>query len=234
MIHSPWIAALITLLICLIWMRTINFIADKNIISSSTSRKVVHIGTGPVFLLCWLLFPDHALSKYLAAIIPLLIVLQLGLVGLGLLKDDSSVKAMARTGLRNELLKGPFFYGVIFVLFTIFFWKTPFSIIPLMILCGGDGMADLIGSRFGQIPIPWNKKKTFLGSLSMFLCGFALSILILIPFILAEIIDPPVSSYIVPIIFISLVGTLIESITPSEYDNISVPVFSLILTLILL
>jgi len=234
MIHNPWIAALITLAICLIWMRLNNYIAKKNLVSSSTSRKIVHIGTGPVFLLCWLFFPDHTLSRYLASIVPLLIVLQLAMVGLGFMKDDSSVKAMARTGAKSELLKGPFFYGIVFVLLTIFFWKTPFSIIPLMVLCGGDGMADLIGSRFGQSKIPWNRKKTLLGSIAMFLCGFALSILIMIPFISADIINLSPGRVVIPALLISLAGTLIESITPSEYDNISVPAISLILSLILL
>lgn len=234
MIQNPWIAALITLVVCLVWMRVNNLIAKKNLISSSTSRKIVHIGTGPVFLLCWLLFPDDSLSKYLAAVVPLLIVLQLAMVGLGFMKDDSSVKAMARTGSKNELLKGPFFYGIIFVLLTVFFWKTPYSVIPLMILCGGDGMADLIGSRFGQRHIPWNKNKTVLGSIAMFICGSALSLLLIIPFLSFGIIDPPLSKYIVPIILIALVGTFVESLTPSEYDNISVPAVSLILSLILL
>jgi phytol kinase len=234
MIQNPWIAAVITMIICLIWMRINNFIAKKNLISSSTSRKIVHIGTGPVFLLCWLLFPDHPLSKYLAAIVPFLIVLQLAMVGLGFMKDDSSVKAMARTGSKSELLRGPFYYGIIFVLLTVLFWKTPYSIIPLMILCGGDGMADLIGSRFGQRQIPWNKNKTLIGSIAMFICGFALSILLILPFVSFGIIDPPLSKYLIPIILISLIGTLIESLTPSEYDNISVPAVSLILSLILL
>ncbi len=234
MIHNPWIAAIITLMTCMIWMRVNNLIANQNLISSSTSRKIVHIGTGPVFLLCWLLFPDHILSKFLAALVPLLIVLQLTLVGLGFLNDGSSVKAMARKGSKSELLKGPLFYGVIFVLLTIFFWKSPYSIIPLMILCGGDGMADLIGSRFGHKQIPWNKQKTILGSLAMFLSGFALSTLMILPFISFGFVEPPLSKYFVPIISISLVGTIVESLTHSEYDNISVPAVSLILSLILL
>lgn len=234
MIQSPWIAALITLLICLLWMRVNNYLARKKVISSSTSRKIIHIGTGPIFLLCWLLFPDHELSKYLASLVPLLIVLQLGMVGLGLMKDDSSVKAMARTGSKGELLKGPLFYGIIFVLLTIFFWNSIYAIIPLMILCGGDGMADLIGSRFGSNRLPWNNKKTILGSLSMFLFGGALSILILVPFVQTGIIGLPYTKCLLTIVIASITATLVESISTSEYDNISVTAVSLLCTLILL
>ncbi len=215
-------------------MRFNNFIAKKNIISSSVSRKIIHIGTGPVFLFCWLLFPDQPISKYLAAVVPFLIVLQLGLVGLGWMKDDSSVKAMARTGGKNELLKGPFFYGLVFVLLTVIYWKSIKAIIPLMILCGGDGLADLIGSKFGSVTLPWNRNKTVLGSLSMFLGGFILSIIVIAIFIGGGILAAPISKFLIPLALISLIATLIESITPSDYDNITVPAISLIFTLILL
>lgn len=234
MINNPWLAGLLTLILCLLWMRFNNILAKKNIVSTSVSRKLIHIGTGPVFLLCWLLFPEHPLSRYLGAIVPLMIVLQLGLVGLGVMKDDSSVKAMARTGGKNELLKGPFFYGIVFVLLTVIFWKTENAIIPLMILCGGDGLADLIGSKYGSISIPWNRKKTILGSLSMFLGGFLLSILMIFIFISAGLIEPSLIRFLFPVGVIALIATLVESISPSDYDNISVPVISLIFTLILL
>lgn len=234
MINNPWVAGLLTLVLCLLWMRFNNFLAKKNVVSTSISRKLIHIGTGPVFLLCWLLFPDHPLSRYLAAIVPFMIVLQLSLVGFGVMKDDSSVKAMARTGGKNELLKGPFFYGIVFVLLTVFFWKTENAIIPLMILCGGDGLADLIGSKFGSISIPWNHKKTILGSISMFLGGFLLSFLMIAIFISAVSIEPTLVRFLIPMGVISLISTLVESVSPSDYDNITVPAIALIFTLILL
>jgi phytol kinase len=234
LINNPWLAGLITLIICLLWMRVNNLVAKKNIISSSVSRKIIHIGTGPVFLVCWLLFPEQPMSRYLAAVVPFLIVLQLGLVGLGWLKDDSSIKAMARTGGKNELLKGPFFYGIVFVLLTVIYWNSVNAIIPLMILCGGDGLADLIGSKFGSVTLPWNKNKTVIGSLAMFFGGFILSLTVIAIFISGGVLLAPISKFLFPLALISLIATFIESITPSDYDNITVPAISLIFTLILL
>jgi len=234
MINNAWLAMFITLILCVLWMRLINLLADKQLISSSLSRKIIHIGTGPLFVICWLLFPEKSISRYLAAFVPMLIVIQVLLVGLGKMKDHTSVQSMARTGARTELLKGPLFYGIVFVLITLFFWKSIYAIIALMILCGGDGVADLIGSRVRSKKILWTQKKTVMGSLAMFIGGFLLSIL-LIAIINSAFIDiPPVSKFIVPLLIISLVATFVESITPSDYDNLTIPASALILSLILL
>jgi phytol kinase len=233
MISNPWLAMGVTLILCLMWMRAINLLTDKNIIKRTLSRKIIHIGTGPVFVLCWLLFPDEPMSKYLAAVVPFLIVLQITLVGSGIMKDRTSVLAMARTGEKTELLKGPFLYGVIFVVITILFWKSIHAVIALMLLCGGDGVADLIGSRVKSPKLPWTKSKTIIGSTAMFVGGFVLALTIIV---LVKNYFPIVSDYrsIFPsLILISIIATVIESITPSDFDNLTVPISSLIMSLIL-
>lgn len=234
MLNNPFLALFLTLILCLAWMRLINLLALKNIFSSSVSRKIIHIGTGPLFLLCWLLFPDHELSRYLAAVVPLLIVIQVIMVGLGYLKDYTSVQSMARNGQKSELLKGPLFYGIVFVVVTMVFWKEADAVIALMILCGGDGAADLIGSRVKSRVLPWAKKKTVIGSLSMLIGGTLLA------FVMITIVINPVPSGLIllrlgaTVLVISLAATLVESITPSDYDNLSVPAISLLLSTILL
>lgn len=233
MIQNPWVAGIITLLASVVWMRVNNVLAKRGIVSSSTSRKIIHIGTGPVFVLCWLLFPDKNISKFIAAFVPFLIVTQLGLVGLGIIKDDSSVRAMARTGAKIELLKGPLFYGIVFVLVTVFLWKLIPAIIALMILCGGDGMADLIGSRYGSKRLPWNKNKSIIGSVSMILFGFILSILMITIFKNSLDNFPPYLLLLFDVFVISILSALGESITPSEFDNLTVPGIALISSLLL-
>lgn len=185
-------------------------------------------------MLTWILFPDLPISRYLAALIPLLIVLQLSLVGLGIIKDTPSVNSMARTGNKKELLRGPLIYGLVFVLLTLFFWKSVLGIIPLMILCGGDGLADLVGSRINSAVLPWTKRKTLAGSLAMFLGGIVFSLVIL--FLLRNIIIPPISFWtlIFPVIVISAISTFVESITPSDWDNLTVPAVALVIAFLLL
>jgi phytol kinase len=104
---NPYIALLLTFVIALGWLRLMDFAAHQGWIESRLSRKLIHIGTGPIFVLCWLMFPDVGISRWLAALVPFAITIQFALVGLGLMKDEASVKAMSRTGDRREILRGP-------------------------------------------------------------------------------------------------------------------------------
>lgn len=233
MLTNPWLAMLVTLVLCLVWMRFINLLTDKKIISKSISRKVIHIGTGPIFVFCWMIFPNNEVSKYLAAAVPLLIVLQLFLVGKGKIQDRTSILAMARSGEKAELLKGPLIYGLVFVVVTIFFWKSIHAVVALMILCGGDGIADLVGSRVKSSKLPCAKKKTIAGSAAMLFGGF---ILVLLVFLLVKQNFFPALDFgqiILPLLFISFLATVIESITPSDWDNITVTLISLASSLLL-
>ena len=131
------------------------------------------MGTGPIFVLCWLLFTDMPNARFLAALVPLLITVQFALVGLGILKDDAAVEAMSRSGDPREILRGPLFYGIVFVLVTIFYWKdSPTGITALMLMCGGDGLADIVGRRWGTNKLPWARDKSWIGSLGMLAGGW--------------------------------------------------------------
>ena len=155
-----WLAFITTFAISILWLRTVDYLATKGYFSKKLSRIIIHIGTGPIFVVFWLLFPENPLSKYFAAIIPLLITIQFFLIGIGVIKDQASVDAMSRSGDPKEILKGPFFYGVVFVVLTIIFWReSPIGIIALMILCGGDGFADIIGRRVPSLALKWSSTK---------------------------------------------------------------------------
>lgn len=233
MITNVWLAMFLTLILCLAWMRLIILLTDKKIIDKSFSRKVIHIGTGPIFVLCWMIFPDDSISRYLAALVPFLIVLQLFLVGKGKIKDRTSILSMARSGEKTELLRGPLLYGIVFVLITIFFWKTIHAVVALMILCGGDGIADLVGSRLRTARLPWTRNKTIAGSVAMFLGGLLLVFVIILLVNENFLLQLNVWNIILPLFLISFVATIVESITPSDWDNLSVTVVSLAFSLLL-
>ena len=176
MLSSDLIALLITFIVSLIWLRLNDYAAHKGWISGELSRKLIHIGTGPIFVLCWLIFPNSTISKYVAALVPLAITIQFFLVGIGFLRDDSAVQAMSRSGDPREILRGPLYYGLVFVIITILFWyDSPTGIVALMLMCGGDGLAGILGKRYGKSRIPWNPRKTWIGSTAMFTGGLLLS-----------------------------------------------------------
>lgn len=228
------VAFLLTAVISVAWLRAVDAMAHKGLISARVSRKIIHIGTGPIFILCWLLFKDSTVSRYLAAIIPLLITVQFAMVGLGVMEDKASVDAMSRSGDRREILKGPLFYGIVFVALTILFWKdNPIGIIALLMMCGGDGMADLVGNRFGKARIPWNRGKSITGSVSVFLFGVLFSLIVLGIFSLTGGEALPLSEFIGPVLLIGLLVTLVESLPFKDVDNITVPLTAVLAGLIL-
>lgn len=230
MVWKNILALIGTIAIALAWLRACDLLAKKEIISSKLSRKIIHIGTGPIFVLCWLLFNSHDSARWLAAIVPLLITIQFAMIGLGLIKDDASVKAMSRSGDRREILLGPLFYGIIFVLLTIIYWKdSPVGLIALMILCGGDGFADIIGKRFGKkIRIPWAKEKSLIGSIAMLVGGMIFSTALVSIFLALNIFSGEWLAYFYKIVIICLAATVIESLPFKNIDNLSVPVVAVI------
>lgn len=230
LLRNNWIALIVTLAIGVAWLRLNNFFAHKGLISSELSRKIIHIGTGPIFVLCWLFFNENPGSPYLAAIVPLGITLQFALVGSGIIKDEAAVTAMSRSGDRREILRGPLYYGIAFILLTILFWRnSPVGIVALMMLCGGDGLADVLGKRIKSPRLPWSPKKTLAGSISMLMGGFTFSLLILSIFIHQGYFDPPIWSYVIPLGIIVLVTSLIESLPIKDIDNITVPLVAVLI-----
>ncbi len=227
---NQWVAMLVTLALAVCWLRVNDYFAHRGWISGQTSRKIIHMGTGPIFVLCWLFFPDEPLSRYLAAVIPLMISVQFLLVGLGLMKDQAAVDAMTRRGDRREILRGPLIYGIAFVILTVIYWKdSPIGVTALMLLSGGDGLADIIGKRFGSARLPWSKNKSWAGSAAMLLGGVGFAILVIIVFIQAGIFSSPLTSFLLPVIWIGLVCTGVESLPIEEYDNFTVPIVAVIL-----
>jgi phytol kinase len=224
------IATVITFAISLVWLRLMDFFAHRGWIESRLSRKIIHITTGPIFVLCWLMFRDTPEARWLAALVPFGITVQFALVGLGVIKDEAAVQAMSRTGNRLELLRGPLFYGIMFVLMTVLYWKeSPIGIISLMLMCGGDGLADLAGRRLKSPGLSWNRQKTLAGSLGFLFGGWIFSMLVLSVYVAIRVFPGPLSGYLIPATLIAIGGTLVESLPFKDIDNITVTTASALL-----
>ncbi len=227
---NPFLALFITLVVALVEIRSLDFAAHRGWIESRLSRKLVHILTGPLFVLCWLFFPDVWYARWLAALVPLLFTVQFALIGLGVVKDEASVKAMSRSGDRREILKGPLFYGIIFVVMTLVYWKdSPIGLTAVMLMCGGDGLADIMGRGIKSPKLPWSKDKSVAGSLGMFLGGWVLTAFILAIFVAAGVFPGPFASYLLPVTLIAVAGTLVESLPLHDIDNITVTLVAVLL-----
>ena len=226
---NPYLATLFTFIIALLFLRLMDYLAHAGIIESKLSRKIIHIGTGPIFVLCWLMYPDPGgqISRWLAALVPLVITAQFALVGTGLIKDEAAVKAMSRTGDRREILRGPLLYGIMFVAMTLIYWKdSPIGIPALMVMCGGDGIADIVGRRINSPKLPWSPEKSLSGSLSVFAGGWIMTVLIFAIYVWMGAFSGPISRFLLPVTWIAFGATLVESLPFKDIDNLTITVAS--------
>ncbi len=114
----------------------------------------------------------------MAACVPALNAIRLLGVGSGLFSDPGLVASVSREGDRRELLKGPLYYVCVLILATLVTWRNhPAGLIAISMMCGGDGLADIVGRRLGHDnPLPWNPVKSWAGSLAMLLGGGIMSL----------------------------------------------------------
>ncbi|GFP90980.1 probable phytol kinase 1 chloroplastic [Phtheirospermum japonicum] len=168
-------------------------------------------------------------ARYFASLVPSINCLRLVINGLSLTADEGLIKSVSREGKPEELLRGPLFYVLVLILCAIVFWReSPVGMISLAMLCGGDGIADIMGRRFGSVKLPYNPQKSWAGSISMFLFGFLVSIGILYYFAVLGYIQLEWMQTLQRVALVSFVATLVESlpITGIVDDNISVPLVS--------
>mmetsp|Transcript_7428 Transcript_7428/g.22908 ORF Transcript_7428/g.22908 Transcript_7428/m.22908 type:complete len:247 (-) Transcript_7428:165-905(-) len=193
----------------------------KSLKKTGSTRKLLHVVTGPVFVLTWPLFSDE--GKRWAALVPLGMTAKFAAVGLGLLRDDADVAVMSRTGDRREILRGPLLYGFVFVGTTLLAFKSLTAAAALSALCFGDAAAETVGVRFGRrLKLPWSPRKSVAGSLGFFLAASA--------GILAAVLAFPdwrrtagLGPYVAPAVLSAVVGALVESLPMPDLDNLLVP-----------
>lgn len=94
-----------------------------------------------------------------------------------MVSDPGLVKSVSREGDRSELLKGPLYYVIVLITATILCWRQqPAGLVAVSVMCGGDGLADIVGRRLGAgNKLPWNPQKSLAGSLAMFFGGLAMA-----------------------------------------------------------
>jgi phytol kinase len=175
-------------------------------------RKVVHIGTGNVIIIAWLLdLPAWVgiTSGVLAGIITLISY------RLPILPGVNSVG-------RKSL--GTFFYAVSIGVATAIFWPLNlphFGVIGILIMAWGDGLAAIIGQRFGKHPYTvFGNTKSWEGTLTMLVVSYAIVSLVLLT------VNGNIWQTWVVGIPVAIVATGVESIAQWGLDNLTVPLSS--------
>ena len=175
------------------------------------TRKIVHIGSGNVVLLAWWLQIPTTIGIGAAIVAGIIALLSYSVPIL------PSLNSVGRKSL------GTFFYAVSFgVLFACFWTKYPeFTVMGILIMAWGDGLAAVVGQRFGQHPYEiFGGKKSLEGSLTMFLVSFLMAGLIL-----SSTQGNPLSSWGIALV-VAMVATGLESFSWLGIDNLLVPLGS--------
>ncbi|TFG29268.1 hypothetical protein EU527_16105 [Candidatus Thorarchaeota archaeon] len=202
-------------------------------LSSDVTRKIVHIFAAPVFLVTWWLYSGSIFSRYLALIVPILFVLLFVGIGTGKVVNEAFVGSMSRSGEASELLKGTLYYALIICIVTVLWFYSPggssiispTAFVILGCLAGGDGLADVIGRKYGgdrKFGIG-GAEKTIAGSIGMFIGSFLFS------YILAALFLFDLVAILIPILVISIVVTIVEALSPKNLDNWTVPIVVVIM-----
>jgi phytol kinase len=146
-----------------------SFVGKRRLLPPRLSRKLMHLGAGPLFALCWPLYPSNC--ALLAASVPLLASIQFALVGTGVLPDFIGLtRGATRSGRREELLQGPLLYGIVHSAIAATNFCRPGALLAIAALCGGDGLAEVVGKGVTSPALFWNERKTTAGSMACF-CG---------------------------------------------------------------
>jgi phytol kinase len=184
-------------------------------IGAELTRKIVHIGSGQTLLFAWL------------CQIPLTVCLWASLVA-GIIALASyflpilpSINSVGRESL------GTFCYAISIGILSQLFWQIDqpqYAVIGILIMAWGDGMAAIVGTRYGK-NFYWviGNKKSWEGSLTMMVMSFLVTSTILF-------ISVGYQWQIWLIAFlVAILATALESYSKLGVDNLTVPVGSAII-----
>jgi len=171
------------------------------------SRKIIHIGTGPVILLAWL----FDIPKNIAFFTALLITLALGV--------NYQYRLLPAIEDIERKSFGTIAYGISITLLLVLFWPryAPSVSIGVLSMAFGDGLAGLVGRSINSPKwLILGQTKSIVGTLTM---GSVVAIT-------TSIISATNNLGIQPleIIVISLIATFLEQISPWGIDNLTVPI----------
>ncbi|NJK59303.1 MAG: phosphatidate cytidylyltransferase [Oscillatoriales cyanobacterium SM2_1_8] len=176
-------------------------------------RKVVHIGTGNVVLLAWLLGLPWTGCLAVAGLFTAIAFLSSYFPLLPFLENA------------GRKTRGVFYYALsIFILVGIFGWQQhlEFAVLGTLVMAWGDGLAALVGKRWGQHPYTvWSGQKSWEGSTAMAIASYCVTYGVLA--IARHHFWPDHGSDVWLPLPVALLATTLEAWSPGGTDNLSVP-----------
>lgn len=180
---------------------------QKNgVLGDEGARKFIHIGVSNWWILAMLFF-DNIIW---ASIAPVVFIL-LNYVSFKM----NLIKAMERSG-KGTLGTVYFPISLLILVIVTFLIEQPFiGAIGILILGYGDGLAAVIGKKYGKHKLMFGKSVE--GTITMFVTSLIVSFSLLVIF---------TPRYVWLAVLIALFATVVEVVTPKGLDNLSVPLLT--------
>lgn len=218
-------AFVVATLVAVSWVEICKYLSMKGWLQAWQRRKLLHIFTGPLFILTWPLFTDDLSGAQWAAAVPLVMTLKFIAVGLGWLDDPDMILSASRNNQRSDLLKGPTLYGIIFVISTTLYWKQLQAVLCLFVLCFGDGFAEICGRAYGaNNRIFYSREKSWAGFIG-FVVSSLLTTWVFVAVYGQHLFGTPLESHghlIGRIVFDCICAGIVETLPFSDIDNVTV------------
>lgn len=179
---------------------------------SELTRKIVHIGTGNIILLAWWLNIPRIILIWASVIASLMAIIS---YNLPILPSVNSVK-------RKSL--GTLFYAISIGILTFLFWQKGlklYAVIGILVMSYGDGMAALIGQKWGKHPYQIiGNKKSWEGTLTMTFVSFIIALIIF------TLTNGWQGQNLIVAVIMAICATILETFSQIGIDNLTVPVLS--------
>ncbi len=227
----------LALIYVLAWVLIPEILQKKGIISKFVARKLVHLFAGLVVII----------APFLT--IPWFAVALASLMTFVTLKSSKHSSMAAFKGLYDAIgeeaeeskgyLQGPFHYAlaitVLITAYSAIYQITAYSLFYLpiagiLIMIISDTLASIVGKRWGkhEIKVPWIKtRRTVEGSITFLASAWILCFISFIVFgyyLPGHSIVLSLPNALILSIVTAIVGTLVELVSPSVWDDITIPI----------
>jgi len=219
-----------------VWVKLWSWLASSGKLPSTLTRKLIHAGTGPLFVLGWPLFSDAPTAVLFACAVPVINLARLWLAGQSRAGSDGAelISSLSRSGDAKEVVGGPFYYTLVLLLATALSWRSIAGVVAVCQMAVGDGFADIIGRKLGKNKWPFSPDKSIEGSAAFALSAFVSSLLMLGGCHALGYTSLTMSVAALPLLVISVACAGVELFPQLGDDNLTVPFFGALLAKLLL
>jgi len=205
---NDWLGALITVLGVLLLLAVVTALEKMLGLSKETSRKLIHIGVGHSLFIAFVFIEE----KWIAAAPLLLFVL------LNLLSLRNQMFAVMETEERKSY--GTVYYPLALLILTVLSYDNKLTLtISMLALAWGDGMAAVVGSKFGKHKYRiFGEPRSLEGSGAMLVFSF-----LTIGWALLTMGGASYSFAVINALGLAAVATILEALSYRDLDNLVVP-----------